>query len=697
MVGLTNFPDALDSHTSGSPKGFALAVNLLSTQLTAGINSVVTTIPVVSTTSFPSVGSIVIDDGGNTVEVIFYTGKTSTSFTGATRGADGTTASSHLISADVAQVPIAANHNDLAAAIVALETKLGIGSSTPTARKILTGSATGSSGWADYNGGATIYVAASDASAASKALASYVCDGVADEVEIQAALVALPAQGGRVLLSEGIFTISAAFSTAAFGSVLEGQGSGGTVIRAVAGGGAPINTNLINLSHQRSIARNFRIDGTKVSNGALTGMGLIAVGADDVLVENIWAINSAGLGIAIAGVVSNVTVVNCIVDAAASALGGYLCRSSGAYPAKIINCVARGNTGAGFVNDVGTTHFIGCHAFGNTSFGYNLAANDIKVIGCSAIANSSHGFYVTGVRGVIDGGCSADSNSLSGFYVDSNAVFTTIRNCSAFLNAANNGAVNIEAADCLVENCNLYQNGWYGIRSVGARVMIVGNRLTDNGTAAAATYDGIISTGNDCFIAGNYVRKGVASANKHRYGIVISGSNSYLGLNDVYDSGVTGEILDSGTNTRRVQKIQLDYVAATDLLSATAIAATTWTDILANQTFRVDSATSVIRINVLGCMTIGNSGTANTNHAVRAVIDSAGTPINKPLGGAVQGATTGYCNPILGGPLELSGLTIGNHTIKLQVYSAVAATANLRASAAPNVEFLNIQVVEEQR
>ncbi len=66
-------------------------------------------------------------------------------------------------------------------------------------------------------GGVPAYlVAASNAAAETLAVAHFVCDGVADEVEIKAALAALPAfgttsgepyfgRGGRVVLSEGEF------------------------------------------------------------------------------------------------------------------------------------------------------------------------------------------------------------------------------------------------------------------------------------------------------------------------------------------------------------------------------------------------------------------------------------------------------------------------------------------------------------
>jgi hypothetical protein len=61
-----------------------------STTLTSTINGTVTTIPVVSTTGFSATGAIIIG-----VELITYTGITATSFTGCTRGVNGSSNVSH--------------------------------------------------------------------------------------------------------------------------------------------------------------------------------------------------------------------------------------------------------------------------------------------------------------------------------------------------------------------------------------------------------------------------------------------------------------------------------------------------------------------------------------------------------------------------------------------------------------------------
>ena len=71
----------------------------VTTTLSSGITDSDTTITVSSTSSFDSSGTIIIGS-----ENITYTGTTSTTFTGATRGAESTTAASHSTGTTVAQI-----------------------------------------------------------------------------------------------------------------------------------------------------------------------------------------------------------------------------------------------------------------------------------------------------------------------------------------------------------------------------------------------------------------------------------------------------------------------------------------------------------------------------------------------------------------------------------------------------------------
>jgi hypothetical protein len=72
-----------------------------SSTLNGAIDNVVTTITVFGTSTFTATGAIWIDG-----EYITYTGKTGTDFTGCVRGADGTTAASHLTGSLVSQATL---------------------------------------------------------------------------------------------------------------------------------------------------------------------------------------------------------------------------------------------------------------------------------------------------------------------------------------------------------------------------------------------------------------------------------------------------------------------------------------------------------------------------------------------------------------------------------------------------------------
>lgn len=70
---------------------------------------------------------------------------------------------------------------------------------------------------------ATLVVAANDTTARGKASADYVCDGTDDQVQIQAAIDALPANGGDVLLLEGTYNVNKTADRAKWGGTAYGS------------------------------------------------------------------------------------------------------------------------------------------------------------------------------------------------------------------------------------------------------------------------------------------------------------------------------------------------------------------------------------------------------------------------------------------------------------------------------------------
>ncbi len=132
---------------------------------------------------------------------------------------------------------------------------------------------------------ATIVVAASDS--LNKAAANYVCDGTADNVEIQAAIDALPAGGGKVVLLEGTYIVTAKLQIRS-GTFMEGQGYG-TIIYVDDG----VNDDAIYANGKSNWSiKNLKIDCNRANN--ITTYCIHAVGCSDFSIEMCTGIESDG-------------------------------------------------------------------------------------------------------------------------------------------------------------------------------------------------------------------------------------------------------------------------------------------------------------------------------------------------------------------------------------------------------------------
>jgi hypothetical protein len=115
--GTVRFPTNLDS-----PDSLFRVKNNSHSNLSASIMTGSTTLTVADASSFPASGALSIDS-----EIIYYTTKTSNTFSGLTRGASSTTAAAHTVGVLVRSPIIAAYHETLVNALIAVETKLGNG------------------------------------------------------------------------------------------------------------------------------------------------------------------------------------------------------------------------------------------------------------------------------------------------------------------------------------------------------------------------------------------------------------------------------------------------------------------------------------------------------------------------------------------------------------------------------------------
>lgn len=111
------FPAALDTAND-----LLVAVNSWAGLTTGAITDLSTTIPVTSTSGLQATNGLVAIDN----EVIAYSTLSGSALLGCTRGFDGTVAAAHSAGAAVEQRIVAAHHNRLASAILAIENALGV-------------------------------------------------------------------------------------------------------------------------------------------------------------------------------------------------------------------------------------------------------------------------------------------------------------------------------------------------------------------------------------------------------------------------------------------------------------------------------------------------------------------------------------------------------------------------------------------
>ena len=119
-VGTSNFPGSLDTVVE-----LVEAANRAETSLDGVLAQSAITINVLDASAFSNSGIVSCGE-----EIISYSGKTSTSLTGCVRGFEGTSDVLHPNFSAVRQEITARSHQVLVSAILALQTKVGTGTTT---------------------------------------------------------------------------------------------------------------------------------------------------------------------------------------------------------------------------------------------------------------------------------------------------------------------------------------------------------------------------------------------------------------------------------------------------------------------------------------------------------------------------------------------------------------------------------------
>ncbi len=370
----------------------------------------------------------------------------------------------------------------------------------------------------------TKIVAANDSQ--NKEKADYVCDGVDDHVQIQAAIDALPATGGEVRLLDGTYNVEATINLDS-NQTLRGDGrntilttsTDGLIFLSAVGGAGTEKTGII--------ITDLQLDG---GTSYLSDASILFSYVDYSFIQNVHSRrNQAPSDGYWDGIYLELSDFNTLI--------GNTCQENGSG----INLNASNNN-----------TLIGNTSQGNGD-GIALDTSDNNIISGNTCQGNENGITIY----------ASDNNTISGNTSQGNSsagieLHTSNNNTISGNTSQGNGDICIDIEDTSNNNTILgntcQENGSYGIYLYTSdNNTISDNTLTENSQDTDNTYDDIyLSESDHNNIQGNTCRAG-ALANVPRYGINISDAASDGNLvvnNDIYDDDFgTGSFNNSGTGT----------------------------------------------------------------------------------------------------------------------------------------------------
>lgn len=331
--------------------------------------------------------------------------------------------------------------------------------------------------------GATLTVATSDSLQPGNA--DYICDGVADNVQIQAAIDALSAVGGRVLLLEGTYALAADITLDGEGQVLEGQGNS-TILNF---GGAAI-ANAITIT-----ANDVKVANLKAALVAGAGAGgtrpnvIYASSVDRLVLDSLWIVGDTSV-----------------------ADDGSQLRQNGIYLTnsdedRVVNCRLEDNDRAGIYIRNSNNGLISDNVIqGNTQQGIRgQGCQHMTVSGNSVLDNTGSGMFLAAFSFCTMSGNTVEGNGSVGIYLHG-TINATVSDNTCHINGSSNIRVEGGNENVITGNQACACPDGAGILIYRSSYNVVsGNGCNDNAAdGIAVTGDGVANadynslTGNVC-------------------------------------------------------------------------------------------------------------------------------------------------------------------------------------------------------
>jgi parallel beta-helix repeat protein len=353
--------------------------------------------------------------------------------------------------------------------------------------------------------------------------ADYVCDGTADEVQIQAAIDSINATSGTVVLLGGGFNIAAPIRMATQGISLIGQGP----VQSLLYRGYNEATNssgLIYITAAYTSVENMAIDGgravyTSTDNHSIYTFANLTNLFFSKL--NLTQTRGSGIYLSATTVNSKTSVSDCIASKngegfynngadyvsftrcqgiANTAHGFYVV--SGDY-INMLDCFATLNGSDGIYLGTGTgSKAVECLSTSNTNLGFYMLCTNGIIEACAAVSNTGHGMRVSGTNCIINDNYIAGNDV--GIYLDGTDDYIQITSNTLSANINNTGAISVGSGNDYIRiqnNVIIGQTTGPGITATSSDYLVIqGNSFAGNykNALSAATSNYVDFINNDC-------------------------------------------------------------------------------------------------------------------------------------------------------------------------------------------------------
>lgn len=339
----------------------------------------------------------------------------------------------------------------------------------------------------------------------------YLCDGTADDVEINAAIQALPSTGGEIVILDGTYNITAAIAMNKDNVKLSGNGAA-TILKRMWGSLGTQGVITISAPNGGCCVENLCVDGNKETYTGGDNQGIFlnsSSGSNNIIKGNICN-NNSGNGIFAAS--SDCTVADNICNDNSRGIN----LTGDIY--NVVGNVCNYNSTCGIYFNGDDGNVVGNVCNGNTGYGIHSASGRYaSIIGNTCNDNSSNGMHLYGIQSCAVTGNACASNAVNGILLT-----------AGYYNAISGNLCNVNGSSGIIQSGNSSRN------------TITGNACYGNGT------DGIYISGDMNTVTGNVCMRGTGTSSNYtssQYTIRCAGDNNLIVGNNIMGKNYT----DSGT------------------------------------------------------------------------------------------------------------------------------------------------------